>query len=123
MACRSYIGFPDGPGCPENYGPDFDFGASVIIARDKQGKDILLAGQKSGDVWALDPDNDGEVLWRTTLSNGTPVGGVHWGMSVIGDTVYVPISDPEWPIIGWKYKAKPGVSALDVSTGEVKWQY
>jgi polyvinyl alcohol dehydrogenase (cytochrome) len=123
MACSSWMKGKDGPNCPENSGPDFDFGASVIIARDKQGKDILLAGQKSGDVWALDPDNDGKVLWRTTLSNGTPVGGVHWGMSVIGDTVYVPISDPEWPIIGWKYKAKPGVSALDVSTGEVKWQY
>ena len=45
--------------CPKEDGPDFDFGASVIIARNSAGKDVLLAGQKSGDVYALDPDRSG----------------------------------------------------------------
>ncbi|MGI9283807.1 MAG: alpha/beta fold hydrolase [Pseudomonadales bacterium] len=123
MACRSYIGFPDGPNCPENYGPDFDFGASVIIVSDKNGKDILLAGQKSGDVYGLDPDNKGAVIWHKKLSDGTPVGGVHWGMSVVGDRVFVPIADPEWPISTWQYSPKPGVVALDVSTGKEQWRH
>ena len=30
----------------------------------QKGKDILLAGQKSGTVWALDPDAGGKLLWR-----------------------------------------------------------
>ncbi|MEH6548636.1 MAG: alpha/beta fold hydrolase [Pseudomonadales bacterium] len=123
MACRSYMGFPDGPSCPENYGPDFDFGASVIIATDKNGKDILLAGQKSGDVYALDPDNKGAVIWHKKLSDGTPVGGIHWGMSVIGDKVFVPIADPDWPIVGWKYQSMSGLVALDITSGEQAWRH
>lgn len=119
----SYLGYPESPACPENPGPDFDFGASVIIARTSAGKDILLAGQKSGDVYGLDPDRRGAVVWHNRLSDGTPIGGVHWGMSVEGDTLFVPVSDPEWPIEKWDYSPRPGVSALDVSTGEIKWQH
>ena len=29
------------------------------------GKRILVAGQKSGNVWAYDPDNKGAVVWRS----------------------------------------------------------
>jgi polyvinyl alcohol dehydrogenase (cytochrome) len=33
-ACvASYLGYPASPACPKNPGPDFDFGASVIIAK------------------------------------------------------------------------------------------
>lgn len=123
MACKKWIGGKNGANCPDDSGPDFDFGASVIIVQDKNGKDLLLAGQKSGDVWALDPDNKGAVVWRTNLSDGTPNGGIHWGMTVVGDRVFVPVADPEWPIIGWKYNPKPGVSALDITTGKVIWQH
>ena len=121
-ACGSWVGQPDGANCPEDYGPDFDFGASVVIATDKNGKDILLAGQKSGDVWALDPDNKGAVIWRHSLSDGTPFGGVHWGLTVVGDQVFVPINDPEWSISRWNYAAKAGIAALDITTGGVNWR-
>ena len=47
---------------------DFDFGASVILAQREDGSDILLAGQKSGDVFALDPDNGGALLWQRRVS-------------------------------------------------------
>jgi polyvinyl alcohol dehydrogenase (cytochrome) len=119
----SYLGYPESPACPENPGPDFDFGASVIITNTPDGKAILLAGQKSGDVFGLDPDNRGAVLWHTKLSDGTPIGGVHWGMSVENDTVFVPVSDPEWRIKKWDYSPKPGVTALDVATGKINWQH
>jgi polyvinyl alcohol dehydrogenase (cytochrome) len=122
-ACTSFMGYPDQVNCPENSGPDFDFGASVIITTTVMGKDILLAGQKSGDVYALDPDDAGSVIWRTRLSDGTPVGGIHWGMSVAGDTVFVPVSDPDWDIKTWEYDPKPGITALDLATGEIKWQH
>jgi polyvinyl alcohol dehydrogenase (cytochrome) len=123
-ACvASFLGYPEHPSCPENPGPDFDFGASVIITQTRDGKDILLAGQKSGDVYGLDPDNGGSVVWQTKLSDGTPVGGVHWGMSVENQTLFVPVSDPEWDIRKWDYSPKPGVTALDVTTGAIEWQH
>ena len=118
-----YLGYPDNPNCPEDSGPDFDFGASVVITTNAAGKDILLAGQKSGDVYALDPDDGGAVIWQKKLSDGTPVGGIHWGMSVEGETVFVPVADPEWKLVGWDYSPRPGITALDLSTGEVKWRH
>lgn len=123
MACSSWLGRPDGPNCPENPGPDFDFGASVIITKTSLGKDILLAGQKSGDVWALDPDEEGRVIWNQSISDGTPVGGIHWGMTVVGNQVFAPIADPEWSIAQWDYSPLAGIAALDIDSGEVNWRY
>lgn len=106
--------------CPPENGPDYDFGAAVIIATNKHGKDIVIAGQKSGDVYGLDPDKGGAVLWHQKLGRGGIQGGVHFGMAVDGDTLYVPMSDfdggPRWPGI-----AKPGMFALDITSGKQKW--
>ena len=112
--------------CPPEQGPDFDFGAAVVIAQTAEGKDILLAGQKSGDVYALDPDQDGKLLWQQKLGRGGIQGGVHFGMAVDGQTLYVPMSDfdpgPAWP--GKSYgdvESWPGMFALDVTTGKQLW--
>ena len=112
-----------GANCPENAGGDFDFGASVIITRDADGNDVLLAGQKSGEVFALDPDTrspGGEVLWRNRVSLGTTNGGIHWGMAVSGQRLVVPVADPERERPG--YTPRPGLYTLDVSSGELLWQ-
>ena len=113
MACGRRMG----PNCPKERGPDFDFGASPILTTTSKGVDLVLAGQKSGDVWALNPDN-GELVWHRRLSPGSALGGVHWGMTVIGDVVVVPIADPEF-VEG----ANPGVFALDTNTGEIIWSH
>jgi polyvinyl alcohol dehydrogenase (cytochrome) len=44
------------------------------------GRDLLVAGQKSGNVWAFEPTT-GEVLWRTPLvEDTTQFGGkIVWG--------------------------------------------
>jgi polyvinyl alcohol dehydrogenase (cytochrome) len=113
----------DGPNCPENPGGDFDFGASVIIAQNSAGNDVLLAGQKSGEVFALNPDTTnpkGEVLWRNRVSQGTTNGGIHWGMSVANNTVFVPVSDPEREREG--YIPKPGLYAINIDSGELTWE-
>jgi polyvinyl alcohol dehydrogenase (cytochrome) len=113
----------DGPNCPENPGGDFDFGASVIITQNSAGDDILLAGQKSGEVFALNPDTinpNGEVLWRNRVSQGTTNGGIHWGMSVANNTVFVPVSDPERERDG--YTPKPGLYAINIDSGELTWE-
>jgi polyvinyl alcohol dehydrogenase (cytochrome) len=102
---------------------DVDFGASVIIAQRSDGKEVLLAGQKSGSVWALDPDDKGKVLWRRDFGEGSPVGGVHWGIAYDGERVFAPINRP----YGFGGKAdpahKPGLHAINVDTGEVLWTF
>ena len=113
-----------GPNCPENPGEDFDFGASVIIADLVDGQQVLLAGQKSGEVFALNPDpkgSEGEVLWRNRISQGTSNGGVHWGMALSGDQLFVAISDPERDTPG--YTPHPGLSALDINNGNILWEH
>jgi polyvinyl alcohol dehydrogenase (cytochrome) len=105
--------------CPPENGPDYDFGAPPILAPLPGGGDILLAGQKSGDVYGLDPAT-GEIIWRRKIGRGGIQGGVHFGMAVDGDTLYVPMSDfdggPRWP-----GKPYPGMYALDLASGETRW--
>ena len=106
--------------CPPEDGPDYDFGAATILATTSDGRDIVLAGQKSGEVFGLDPDNGGKLLWRSKIGRGGIQGGVHFGMAVDGDTLYVPMSDfyggPRWP-----GEAKPGMFAVDIRSGKTLW--
>jgi polyvinyl alcohol dehydrogenase (cytochrome) len=73
-------------------GPDFDFGSSAILVH-SGNRDILLAGQKSGVVYALDPARKGEVLWQIRVGKGSTNGGVQWGMAADGQNVYAAVSD------------------------------
>jgi polyvinyl alcohol dehydrogenase (cytochrome) len=100
---------------------DVDFGASVIIAQMSNGKDVLLAGQKSSDVWALDPDNKGAVLWHWNNGRGTANGGVHWGMAYDGKRVFAGLNDSGRPRPG--FEPQPGLYAIDVDSGESVWSY
>jgi polyvinyl alcohol dehydrogenase (cytochrome) len=102
---------------------DVDFGASVILAKRSDGSDILLAGQKSGTLWALDPDNKGKVIWRQDFGEGSPLGGIHWGIADDGERVFAPINRP----FGFGGKQdpsqKPGMHAVRIDTGEVQWSF
>jgi polyvinyl alcohol dehydrogenase (cytochrome) len=115
-----------GLNCPkETVFRDVDFGASVIIAQRSDGKDILLAGQKSGTVWALDPDNGGKLVWRQDFGEGSPLGGVHWGIAVDGERVFAPINRPYGfaPPKDGAATQKPGMHGVKIDTGEVLWTY
>ena len=46
----------DQTNCPDDHGPDSDFGQSPILASLNTGQRMLVIGQKSGVVHALDPD-------------------------------------------------------------------
>jgi polyvinyl alcohol dehydrogenase (cytochrome) len=111
--------------CPEKPGPDSDFGTSPILHTTADGGRILLAGQKSGVLHALDPDQDGKVLWQTKLSKGGILGGIQWGPAADNDTVYAAISDlalmpaPEGIIPDPKVGG--GLHAVQISTGEKLW--
>ena len=106
--------------CPPEDGPDYDFGAATILATSGDGRDLVIAGQKSGDVYALDPDKGGEVVWHRKIGRGGIQGGVHFGMAVDGDVVYVPMSDFDGGA-RWPGKAYPGMYALELATGKTLW--
>jgi polyvinyl alcohol dehydrogenase (cytochrome) len=105
---------------------DVDFGASTIFATAPNGKDLVLAGQKSGSVWAMNPDN-GEVVWRNALGHGTAMGGVHWGIAADETHVYAPISNTGRPVpTDPAYDAnliKPGIYALNLNDGSIAWNF
>ena len=82
-----------GANCPADNGPDFDFGSSAMLLRAPDGREILVAGQKSGVVYAFDPANKGKLLWQTRVGKGGTNGGVQWGMASDGRNVYASVSD------------------------------
>jgi polyvinyl alcohol dehydrogenase (cytochrome) len=95
---------------------DHDFGGGPVIFRGK--KEVILAGQKSGELWALDP-KDGKKLWRHQFGKGTALGGVHWAIAIDDKRVFAPISDPNVPA----ETSAAGMHAVDVATGKIAWQW
>lgn len=82
----------DKKNCPDENGPDYDFGSSAILTELPGGRDVLLAGQKSGVVYALDPEKKGEILWQVRIASPTrnvaSSVGVLWGLATDGQRVY-----------------------------------
>jgi polyvinyl alcohol dehydrogenase (cytochrome) len=116
-------------GCP---GPDYDYGSSVLLEKLDTGRELLLAGQKSGVVYALDPDKKGELVWQVRVAKGGINGGVQWGMASDGQKVYAATSDvvriPGTNADPLDPRPRPldpaqggGLTALRVGTGEKAW--
>lgn len=103
-----------GPNCLEKAGPDHDFGTPPMLATRKDGTDVILLGQKSGMVYAVDPDKEGALLWEYRAGVGSIWGGVQWGMATDGEQLFVPVSDIRTPQPG-------GLHAVNVATGERVW--
>ena len=104
----------DNPNCPEEDGPDFDFGASPVLVTTADGRDLLVIGQKAGVGYALDPDRDGAVVWRYQVGAGSALGGIEWGFAVDPEKAYFANSD--------YLTAEPGgLAAVRLTTGELVW--
>ena len=106
--------------CPKEDGPDLDFGAPPILITLPTGKDMLLAGQKSGMVYGLDPDAYGRIVWQQRAGMGGFNGGVHWGMASDSRTLYVGIADTPGNK-GAVGARRPGLHAFDAATGTPLW--
>jgi polyvinyl alcohol dehydrogenase (cytochrome) len=115
--------------CPTPLGPDYDFGASPVLVTLHDGKQMLIAGQKSGLAYGLNPDT-GKVMWKTAVGVGSALGGIEWGIGSDNHYAYIPVSDlgamfaemrPARPGQPAAPPAKPGVSALDPMTGTIVW--
>ena len=94
--------------CPEKMGPDADIGNSPILSTLPDGKRVLIAGTKGGEVFALDPDNRGALLWRVPANTGGGRGGIVWGGAADHENVYYGLGSG-------------GMSALKMATGQRAW--
>jgi polyvinyl alcohol dehydrogenase (cytochrome) len=108
------MGCMRGTNCPEDRGPDFDFGSSPILRELPGGKRVLVCGQKSGVVWGIDPDQRGKILWQTRVGQGSALGGIEWGPTADLENAYVAVSDVIGPHPG-------GLHAVRLATGEKIW--
>lgn len=115
-------------------GPDLDFGAApnlftITDPMTTRQQQVIGIGQKSGDYWALDPD-DGEVVWRTKVGPGGLGGGVEFGTATDGERIYVSeanSSQQPFTLSGTGPYAGLTVtsgywSALNPVTGAILWQ-
>ncbi len=122
-ACR----IPDKTNCPESNGPDFDFSSGPILVTLANGKRALVAGQKSGLVHAVDPDNQGELLWSVRVGEGGTNGGVQWGSATDGTNVYVALADLGRVVVPYSLstdvdpKRGGGMFALSLADGKRVW--
>ena len=119
-----YFGGVTHPNCPSELGPDFDFSASPLLVDLPKGKQLVVVGQKSGMVYALDPDRGGELKWSTRVGRGGVQGGVHFGMAADGAQVYVPIVDIPIDSAGLPIDGElfPGIHSLDARSGNIIWR-
>jgi polyvinyl alcohol dehydrogenase (cytochrome) len=118
----NYIVSCDGPAtagqgnCPQTPGPDVDFGTSPILRTLPGGRQVLLTGQKSGQVYGLDPET-GKQLWTARVGAGSSVGGIEWGGAADESQMYVAVSD------AFATTGKPGgLTALRIDTGKQVWR-
>ena len=109
-----------GPNCiilADTNSVDFDFGGPAILI-ESDGKELLVAGQKSGDLWALDPAT-GTVVWNQRVGEGTALGGNHWGIATDFERAFMTINDPANII----ENGFAGLYSFFLGSGEPSWSY
>lgn len=94
-----------------------DFASSPILRTLADGRQIVLAGQKSGIVYGLDPDHGGEVLWQTRSGEGAMPAGIEWGSAADHRRLYVALSG----LAAEPDNTSGGLAAIDIKTGIRRW--
>jgi polyvinyl alcohol dehydrogenase (cytochrome) len=95
------------PAAPDDCGPDQDYGSPGMLIPEREN--ILIAGQKSGNVRAFDTST-GMELWRTPLVENTEEfgGKIVWGGASDGTKVYFGLGTG-------------GIHAIDIADGRIAW--
>jgi polyvinyl alcohol dehydrogenase (cytochrome) len=104
--------------CPDDTGPDFDFGNSPILRTLPNGRRVITLGQKSGVAWGLDPDKEGAILWQHRVGKGSALGGMEWGSAADDQNGYFPVADAQFGPA-----EAGGLYALRLATGEELWHW
>jgi len=102
---------PADSNCPETLGPDHDFSISPLLTKGPNGRDVIIALQKSGMAYAVDPDK-GTLVWQYKTSEGSGMGG-QWGIAADNTQVYFGVNGPR--------NAAGGMRATTIDGGQEVW--
>eukprot|EP01116_Phalansterium_solitarium_P019002 TRINITY_DN518_c0_g1_i7.p1 TRINITY_DN518_c0_g1~~TRINITY_DN518_c0_g1_i7.p1 ORF type:complete len:875 (+),score=205.08 TRINITY_DN518_c0_g1_i7:94-2718(+) len=114
--------------CPqEPPGDNADWASAPMFIKGSpytpQNKDVLVAPQKNGFVWAFDPDN-GDPFWVKSMGPGGIFGGSMWGTATDGRVGYFAQSGAS----GLRYTLPDGTNitrgswfAMRISDGAILW--
>ena len=105
--------------CPSKNGPDLDIGNSPILRTLPDGRTLVVAATKDGNILALDPDKKGTVVWQINVAPADPnatgpnaffarLGGIVWGGAADERALYYGLS-------------RGGMVAVQLATGEKLW--
>jgi polyvinyl alcohol dehydrogenase (cytochrome) len=103
--------------CPDAESPDVDFSSSPLLVTLRNGQSMLITGNKSGMIWALDPDQEGNLIWEQQVGKGSSGGGVLWGIAIDPARIFVPngFFDAKSP------DESGGMAAIELATGKPIW--
>lgn len=98
--------------CPDADAPDFDFSASSTLVDLPSGRQILVVQNKNAIIYALDPDQQGKIIWQQRIGVGSA--GAVWGPAIDpGNHLYAALADG---------RLGGGMVALDLlRNGEKLW--
>jgi polyvinyl alcohol dehydrogenase (cytochrome) len=101
--------------CPDDLGPDMDFGNAPILRALPDGRSLIVIGQKDGHAWGLDPDKRGAVVWSRQVGLGIDNGGgaIMWGSAADDRLGYFPVTSGTRSL---------GLAALQLATGTLAWR-
>jgi polyvinyl alcohol dehydrogenase (cytochrome) len=88
-----------------------------VLRAPATGRETLLASQRSGMVYGLDPEHSGEVLWQLQAAAPDSPGGIAPGVAADHRSLYVPLSglEAEPP------NAAGSLTAIDIKAGTRRW--
>ncbi|KAL8382634.1 hypothetical protein RB595_006425 [Gaeumannomyces hyphopodioides] len=121
-------GFPSDPdACPETPGLDADFGMAPTFVLGSPatpaGQDIIVAGQKSGLLYALFAQT-GTVAWAIRTGPGGLEGGLTWGVAVDDKAVYFTNTNSghkSFPMPDGKVISNSAFGAASLTDGRILW--
>ncbi|KAK3312671.1 quinon protein alcohol dehydrogenase-like superfamily [Apodospora peruviana] len=134
VACVGGILGPTPPGaelqCPDNPGPDADFGMAPAFVLGSEhtpdGLDIVVIGQKNGNLYALSAQT-GMTLWAVRTGPGGLEGGHSWGMAVDDAAVYYTAINSlrenfTLPLAGNTTISNSAFGAARLKDGKILWE-
>ena len=103
-----------------------DVSGSPVLYTLPNGRQILIAGQESGRITALDPDRNGAVLWVAQAADVMRPEGQGFGAAADGELYYRPLavcSSAPWrePILNCDSDETGALVAFRPATGERVW--
>ena len=114
----AYLNCPDPEKLPENIDVDVE---AVMLHTLSDGRTIVVVGEQTGRVHALDPDREGAVLWEL-YPGAQERANITFGGASDGQLAYFPLLfKPPGPFGDETARATGALAAIRVGTGELTW--